>query len=86
MEKYRLNISKLENYIGKTFDTDVSLVGEIANYLKTTNYSLVNVYYKCNKIYVEQYVMNLIGMLNNSNIDVTLEELINSEVLEKENE
>ena len=87
MIKLNFNIEKLINYIQNNFNIEASyilLVQEIAYYLKNACNSLTSIYYKGGKAYIEIYVVNLIAMLNNSRVDITIKELINNSIFEEE--
>lgn len=87
MIKLNLDIEKLINYIENNFNIEISyilLVQEIAYYLKNTCNSLTSIYYKGSKAYIEIYVVNLIAMLNNSRVNITIEGLIKNSIFEEE--
>lgn len=87
MKEYTLNIEKLINYIKKNFSEinyiNRKLIQAIADYLKYSNCSLTGVYFQGEKIYVESFLYDFLSMLNDSDIDISLQELIENNILEE---
>lgn len=87
MKEYTLNIEKLINYIKKNFSEinyiDRKLIQAIASYLKYSNSSLAGVNFQGEKIYVESFLYDFLSMLNDSDIDISLQELIENNILEE---
>lgn len=87
MKEYTLKIEELINYIEKNFSEinyiNRKLIQNIAEYLKNTNCSLAGVYFQGEKIYVESFLYDFLSMLNDSGIDISLQELIENNILEE---
>lgn len=85
MKKYILkNPEELYSYIRDLFDTDIGLIREITEYLKANNCSLISMQYENEKIYVEVYLIILLSMLRNTNINIYIVELIQDKILVEE--
>lgn len=87
MKEYTLNIEKLINYIKEHFTgidcTNIKLIRNIAICLKNANCSLAGVYFQGKKIYVENFLYDFFSILNDSDIDLSLQELIETNILEE---
>ena len=87
MKEYTLKIEELINYIEKNFSEinyiNRRLIQNIAEYLKNANCSLVGVYFQGENIYVESFLYDFLSMLNDSGIDISLQELIENNILEE---
>ena len=87
MKEYTLKIKELIKYIEMNFTginyIDRKLLQAIASYLKYSNSSLAGVYFQGEKIYVESFLYDFLSMLNDSDIDISLQELIENNILEE---
>lgn len=87
MKEYTLKIKELIKYIEMNFTginyISRNLIQDIADYLKNNNCNLAGVNFQGEKIYVESFLYDFLSMLNDSGIDISLQELIKNNILEE---
>lgn len=84
-----LNKEKFLNYIKESFSNiNVSLfllIDNLIEFLKKQNNHTLESYFLLNeKFYINKYILDLIELLNNSNIDISINELIINKILMQE--
>lgn len=82
MEKERII-----EYIKGNFNVDITtirLIDSLYDYLDSHNYSKDIINYKNKKVIINSFIYDLIQLLDNSNIDITMEELLNNKLIDME--
>ena len=84
---YKLNKEKFLNYIQKNFNIDKTsylLIECITNYFINSVKNYESFYYNDieKEIYLQIFINDLISILNNCDIDITILELLKNDVIE----
>ena len=82
---YTINKNKFMDYVKNTFtinNTTYLLIDSLFNYLSKNNTSYETFYYNDSEIYINIFLHDLINILNDSNIDITINELFKNDILE----
>ena len=78
---------KIFNYIRDNFTCDVTtlcLVDSIYDYLYDHSYSMTIITYNNNRVKIHSFLYDLVEILSSSRIDVTIEELLNNNLIDME--
>ena len=78
---------KIFNYIRDNFTCDVTtlcLVDGIYDYLYDHSYSMTIITYNNNRVKIHSFLYDLVEILSNSRIDVTIEEFLNNNLIDME--
>lgn len=81
-------VNEVTNYIKNNFNinnTTYLLIDSIINYLQKNNSSYETYYYINDEVYIPCYIVDLISILNDSNIDVSIDELLKNNILVEDN-
>lgn len=82
MEKERII-----EYIKDNFNVDITtirLIDSLYDYLDNHNYSKDIINYKNKRVIINSFIYDLIQLLDNSNIDITMEELLDNKLVDME--
>lgn len=78
---------KIITYIKNNFNVDAisyELIENIYDYLYNNNYSLCVITYNDNKIAIHNFLYDFLNILNDSRIDLTMQELLDNSLIEME--
>lgn len=78
---------KIITYIKNNFNVDITticLVDSIYDYLYNNSYSLCVITYNDNKIAIHNFLYDFLNILNDSRIDLTMQELLDNNLIEME--
>lgn len=78
---------RIVEYIKDNFNVDITtirLIDSIYDYLDNRNYSKDIINYKNKRVMVNSFIYDLIQLLDNSTIDITMEELLDNKLVDME--
>ena len=78
---------RIIEYIKDNFNVDIvaiRLIDSIYDYLDNRNYSKDIINYKNKRVMVNSFIYDLIQLLDNSTIDITMEELLDNKLVDME--
>lgn len=78
---------KIFNYIRDNFTCDMTtlcLIDSIYDYLYDHSYSMTIITYNNNRVKIHSFLYDLVDILSSSRIDVTIEELLNNNLIDME--
>ena len=78
---------KIITYIKNNFNVDITticLVDSIYDYLYNNSYSLCVITYNDNKIAIHNFLYDFLNILSDSRIDLTMQELLDNNLIEME--
>ena len=78
---------KIIEYIKDNFNVDIvaiRLIDSIYDYLDNHNYSKDIINYKSKRVIVNSFLYDLVSLLDNSTIDLTMEELLDNNLVDME--
>lgn len=78
---------KIITYIKNNFNVDITticLIENIYDYLYNNSYSLCVITYNDNKIAIHNFLYDFLNILNDSRIDLTMQELLDNNLIEME--
>jgi len=78
---------RIIEYIKDNFNVDITtirLIDSIYDYLDNRNYSKDIINYKNKRVMVNSFIYDLIQLLDNSTIDITMEELLDNKLVDME--
>lgn len=80
---------RIIEYIKDNFNVDITtirLIDSLYDYLDNHNYSKDIINYKNKRVMVNSFIYDLIQLLDNSTIDITMEELLDNKLVDMEEE
>jgi len=78
---------RIIEYIKDNFNVDITtirLIDSLYDYLDNHNYSKDIINYKNKRVMVNSFLYDLISLLDNSTIDLTMEELLDNNLVDME--
>lgn len=78
---------RIIEYIKDNFNVDIvsiRLIDSIYDYLDNHNYSKDIINYKNKRVIVNSFLYDLVSLLDNSTIDLTMEELLDNKLVDME--
>ena len=78
---------RIIEYIKDNFNVDITtirLIDSLYDYLDNHNYSKDIINYKNKRVIVNSFLYDLISLLDNSTIDLTMEELLDNNLVDME--
>ena len=78
---------KIITYIKNNFNVDITticLIENIYDYLYNKSYSLCVITYNDNRIAIHNFLYDFLNILNDSRIDLTMQELLDNNLIEME--
>lgn len=78
---------RIIEYIKDNFNVDITtirLIDSLYDYLDNHNYSKDIINYKNKRVMVNSFIYDLISLLDNSTIDLTMEELLDNNLVDME--
>jgi len=78
---------KIINYIKNNFNVDLTticIIENIYDYLYNHSYSLCIITYNDNKIAIHNFLYDFLEILENSRIDLTMQELLDNNLIDME--
>lgn len=78
---------RIIEYIKDNFNVDITtirLIDSLYDYLDNHNYSKDIINYKNKRVMVNSFIYDLISLLDNSTIDLTMEELLDNQLVDME--